>query len=96
MSWSKTSRHSRGYGASWDRLRKTILARDLHLCQPCLATGRPTPAVAVDHIIPKAAGGDDNPANLQAICGACHDAKTNAENGRKTRPTIGPDGWPLP
>lgn len=75
------SRHKRGYGASWDRLRKQILSRDKGLCQVCLAAGKYRPASQVDHIRPKAHGGTDAEANLQAICTACHQAKTAAEAG---------------
>lgn len=94
MAWPTTSRHTRGYGAAWDKLRKVIMARDSYLCQPCLAKGRPTPANAVDHITPKAKGGTDDPANLQAICHDCHEAKTTQENGGRIRIAIGDDGWP--
>ncbi len=97
--WGTRSRHERGYGHEWTKTRAVILARDKHLCQPCLATGRPTTAQAVDHITPKAQGGTDDHDNLQAICHACHARKTEREaaeaQGRKVRQTIGPDGWPL-
>lgn len=96
--WHKTSRHARGYGSAWDKLRAIILTRDMHLCQSCLRNGRPTMARFVDHIKPKAQGGTDDHENLQAICGDCHDAKTQAEaaqgHGRKPRHSTGLDGWP--
>jgi len=75
------NRHQRGYGAAWDKLRRWVLQRDRHLCQPCLQAGRVTPAAEVDHITPKARGGTDDPANLQAICRACHATKTARERG---------------
>lgn len=74
------SRHQRGYGAAWDRIRQRILKRDEGLCQPCLAEGRTSPGVQVDHILPRARGGDDSDTNLQAICEACHRAKTARES----------------
>lgn len=96
--WHKSSRHDRGYGAEWDKARVRILARDLHLCQPCLKTGRPTPATEVDHITPKAKGGTDDDNNLQAICHPCHAAKTKVEiaqaQGRKVRLTYNDAGFP--
>lgn len=97
MAWSRTSRHKRGYGTAWDKLRKRILVRDKHLCQPCLAKQHITAATQVDHIKGKAAGGTDDEANLQAICSDCHASKTAEESGRPLRPrvTIGPDGWPV-
>lgn len=91
MAWSRTSRHARGYGTAWDKLRKTILERDKHLCQPCLGQGRFTAASQVDHIKPKAKGGTDDPDNLQAICGPCHDDKTARDNGKRV--TITTEDW---
>lgn len=96
MAWSRESRQSRGYGAEWDRTRLRVLRRDSYLCQPCLrAFNRPTPAAQVDHIKPKAKGGTDDDGNLQAICVACHDAKTLRDKGARSRPQIGIDGFPV-
>lgn len=69
----------RGYGGRWRKLRNLVMQRDKWLCQPCSRQGRAAPAHAVDHIIPKAEGGTDSPSNLQAICRACHKAKTQQE-----------------
>ncbi len=69
----------RGYGAAWVKLRRMIMTRDAGLCQPCQAAGRVTIAAQVDHIVPKARGGTDDPGNLQAICRQCHQAKTDRE-----------------
>ena len=77
-----------------------ILERDGYLCQQCLRDGRPTPLKvrpydhAVDHIIPKAKGGTDDPDNLQSLCAPCHDAKSAAEaTFGRAKQTIGADGW---
>lgn len=94
MAWPTTSRQSRGYGQQWVRLRARILERDNHLCRPCLAAGRVTAANQVDHIKPKAQGGNDADDNLQAICKPCHDDKTTRDGGGTVRPPIGADGWP--
>lgn len=93
--WPTLSRHLRGYGTQWDKLRVAILVRDNHLCQSCLAKGRVTAANQVDHIVPKAKQGTDDHNNLQSLCKPCHDAKTIIDNGGKPRPTYGADGWPL-
>jgi len=55
----------------WKRLRKTILERDSYECQ---IKGRVCQGVAtsVDHIVPAALGGDDNPDNLRAACKPCN------------------------
>lgn len=104
MAWDKTSRHARGYGSVWVKLRETIIARDMGLCQPCKRKGKLTPyrkgeGFAVDHITPKANGGTDDPANLELTCEPCHTTKTEREaaeaQGRKVKPTFGADGWPV-
>lgn len=74
------SRHERGYGSFWDRLRARILKRDSGLCQVCKRQGLITHGKEVDHIVPKYLGGTDDDANLQAICKPCHRAKTQAES----------------
>lgn len=76
------TRHERGYGSAWDKLRALILARDAGLCQPCAQAQRVALATAVDHKIPKAEGGTDDEDNLQSICRACHLDKTSAEAKR--------------
>lgn len=73
------SRHQRGYGSAWDKLREQIMLRDKGVCQPCWKLGKATPAHAVDHIKAKHEGGTDDCTNLQAICRACHAAKTQRE-----------------
>lgn len=101
MAWRRTSRHQRGYGSKWEKARASVMQRDQHLCQPCMAEGRVTPATECDHIIPKSKGGTDAADNLQAICRDCHAAKTACESaeaqGRTHRPriTYGADGWPV-
>ncbi|MDT3680298.1 MAG: HNH endonuclease signature motif containing protein [Burkholderiaceae bacterium] len=93
MTWDhKRSRHARGYGRRWELLRVQILSTE-PLCRPCSAKGRVTAATAVDHIVPKAKGGRDDPSNLQPICDSCHAAKSAADRGATLRPRIGVDGW---
>lgn len=104
MVWSDKSRQARGYGADWDKARVVVLNRDCGLCQPCLKNDRNTVAQAVDHIVSKAKAAQmgwgkariEGSDNLQAICKACHLVKTVEETGKKRRPMIGPDGWPVP
>ena len=103
--WPTTSRHERGYGYAWDMQRKRILARDNGLCQPCLKRGRIHIGTEVDHIISRAiarAHGwteaeTETDDNLQTINTQCHKLKTEAEQGRISKPkaTIGLDGYPV-
>lgn len=107
MTWGSLSRHERGYGKEWDRLRKRILERDCGLCQckHCTAAGRVTLASEVDHIVSKAKAKAlkwtdaqiDDESNLQAINSECHKRKTKEEQGKTARPRvmIGLDGFPI-
>lgn len=59
------------------RLRYEVLRRDNHACRYC---GRAAPDVpmTVDHVIPKALGGGDEPTNLVAACEDCNSGKTSS------------------
>ena len=76
------SRHERGYGYAWEKLRLVVLRRDAGLCVPCQQKGRLVVATIVDHTKPKAEGGTDDMDNLQAICRPCHVKKTAFESAR--------------
>jgi 5-methylcytosine-specific restriction endonuclease McrA len=97
--WGGKTRHERGYGSNWDRLRKVILKRDNYLCQRCLSRDRTTELMvkpydhAVDHIIPKAKGGTDGHSNLQSLCAPCHEIKTEEDKAPRTDRLQRPDGW---
>ena len=69
----------RGYGARWQKLRRSILRRDDYACVPCMRDGLVIVATEVDHIIPKQHGGTNSPDNLQSICKTCHGRKTAEE-----------------
>lgn len=75
----------RGLGWQWQKCRLRALKRDMHLCLPCKANGRTTPAAEVDHIIPRSKGGTDDLTNLQSICCECHEAKTAIDEGYAPR-----------
>ena len=84
--WKHTkTRHERGYGNDWYKLKGKALKRDNYLCQVCEDIGVITAAKEVDHIIPKSEGGTDSLDNLQSICVECHKQKTIKEaiRGRK-------------
>lgn len=89
----RPSRHVRGYGTEWDKLRLRILERDRYLCQCKDCKGgeiRTRPASEVDHIVSKAEwqvlhgslDGVDADANLQAINALCHRRKTDEDRKR--------------
>lgn len=59
------------------RLRFEILRRDNHLCRYCGATA-PDVKLTVDHVIPTALGGSDDPSNLVTACADCNSGKTSS------------------
>ena len=97
MRWERDgrSRHARGYGYQWLKLRERVLRRDGGLCSACVRKGLVELATTVDHIVPKAKGGSDDLSNLQSLCESCHDDKTIEDAGHRVKRTIGADGWPV-
>jgi 5-methylcytosine-specific restriction protein A len=72
----------RGYTATWNALSKSFRLRH-PLCEDCKAATPPrlVKSRCVDHVISKAKGGTDSEDNLRALCWACHNRKTNREDG---------------
>lgn len=66
-------------GRPWRRRRAAILVRDQYTCQSC---GTITLDLEVDHIVNIAQGGNDDDANLQALCVPCHQSKTAIESAQ--------------
>lgn len=58
------------------RLRFEILRRDAHTCRYCGAKA-PDVALTVDHVIPVALGGGDDPTNLITACQPCNAGKSS-------------------
>lgn len=79
--WQGSRRGKATAGAPWRRLRAEILERDDYRCYLCGQDG----VDVVDHLVPVAEGGTDDPGNLGAICRRCHGKKTAAEGGRAPR-----------
>ena len=72
---------ARGYGEAWRELRRMFL--ELHpFCELCRKAGHYIRATEVDHRVPKAEGGTNSVANLQALCADCHKRKSSSEGGR--------------
>ena len=57
------------------RLRFEILRRDQHCCRYCGEHASPLVKLTVDHVLPIALGGTDDPANLAAACSPCNSGK---------------------
>lgn len=62
------------------RLRYEILRRDEHRCRYCGAKA-PDVRITVDHVVPIALGGSDDPANLVAACVDCNTGKSSVPVG---------------
>lgn len=58
------------------RLRFEILRRDGHRCHYCGASADEA-ALHVDHVIPRALGGTNEPSNLVTACAECNGGKTS-------------------
>ena len=56
------------------RTRYEVLKRDNHTCRYCHATDSP---LTVDHVLPTALGGSDDPSNLVAACRDCNAGKAS-------------------
>lgn len=62
------------------RVRYQVLRRDNFACRYC---GRPAPVVAleVDHVVPRALGGTNDPSNLVTACADCNRGKAATSPG---------------
>jgi len=60
------------------RARFEVLRRDEHTCQYC-GCRAPDVQLQVDHVVPVALGGTDNPSNLVAACRDCNSGKTSIQ-----------------
>lgn len=68
-------------GRRLQQLRAGLFDRE-PLCRMCKALGLVVLATQRDHIVPLEEGGQDVESNVQPLCQACHDAKSNAERAR--------------
>jgi 5-methylcytosine-specific restriction enzyme A len=91
---AQPSRHARGYGYQWEKLRAQVLSEEPW----CALCGRPS--TTVDHIKAKAEGGGDERSNLRGLCAECQARKAGAEGAAaRRRPPIRqllPDRWTAP
>lgn len=76
VSWrTKTASSENAQTPEWRRIQPKILDRDGHRCQiryegRCIGT-----ATTVDHVVPVAHGGTNEPSNLRAACRPCNEHK---------------------
>lgn len=59
------------------RLRYEVLRRDNHACRYCGATA-PDVKLTIDHVVPVALGGSNEPSNLAAACMDCNGGKSSS------------------
>lgn len=68
---------------AWRAMRSAYIAK-YPLCRMCAEAGRVVAADVVDHIVERKDGGADlDPRNLQSLCHACHNDKTQQERRRR-------------
>lgn len=94
--WDKggKTRQQQGYGRAHEKMRAHLMATVV-LCEHCRRDGRVTVGTQADHIVPLAKGGTHDRSNYQLLCVECHRRKSLRDSGRRVKPTIAPDGWPI-
>lgn len=71
-------------GRKLQQLRAELFKRE-PLCRPCYRAGHITLATMRDHILALEDGGLDVDENVQPICSACHEKKSEDERARGVR-----------
>lgn len=69
-----------GSTRAWRKLREQILERDGRVCFWCKTDG----ATHVDHLVPVAKGGTDDPTNLVASCASCNQRRGKSLDAPET------------
>jgi ATP-dependent DNA helicase RecQ len=78
------SRSSSAASADWVNIREAVLRRDNYQCVECGTLCRAAEA-DVHHLLPRSAGGTDEPSNLVTLCDGCHAAHHPKLAGRLAR-----------
>ena len=78
----QAKRKAAGGDGAARRLREALNREGWCVCAACGVDGF-AGRYQVDHIVALADGGSDVATNVQALCKACHDAKTAVENKRR-------------
>jgi ATP-dependent DNA helicase RecQ len=71
----------------WTQIRSEVLARDNHTCMECGIQCR-SADTDVHHLLPRSAGGTDDPSNLVTLCDGCHAAHHPKLAGKLARRVI--------
>lgn len=74
------------------RVRYAVLQRDNHTCRYCGATA-PDVKLQVDHVIPAALGGTDEPSNLVTACEPCNNGKTSTSPADAVVAQVADEAW---
>lgn len=69
-----------GSTTAWRTIRAYVLGRDRYLCRIGTAGVCTAQATCVDHIVPKAMGGEDVETNLRAACEPCNLDRARAQS----------------
>jgi len=72
------------------RTRFEVLRRDGFTCHYC-GSGAPDVKLTVDHVVPVALGGSDDPSNLVAACKDCNAGKTSTSPDEVTVAAVAAD-----
>src|SRR5262245_14529942 len=78
------STSARNRSPDWINIREAILRRDNYKCVECGAACRASEG-DVHHLLPRSAGGTDEPSNLVTLCDGCHAAHHPKLAGRLAR-----------
>ena len=63
-----------GQPTDWQEIRASVLVRDGRRCADCSAVERAAD-LDIHHLVPRSAGGSDEPSNLITLCDGCHGAR---------------------
>lgn len=80
----------RAQSHEWGTVREVVLKRDGYKCKQCGVSSRAA-ETDVHHLLPRSAGGMDEPSNLVTLCDGCHAAHHPKLAGRLARRTI--ENW---